>query len=326
MATILAVAQSKEGRVQRVGLEAVAAAQALASACGGEVVVALLGAGDEAAAQLAGCDVSKVVHANSPTLEQYTPGAYAGALTLAIEALDAAWTVLPHSYQSADFMARLAVRSDSALIPEVTAFSVEEGTVVWSRPILGGKLQSEVVSNGDRTLVSVQSGAWSVDQVQAGSAGLEPWPAALDGIEADREILGTQDSGGEQIDLSQAEAIVAVGRGIGDEEKMDLIRELAAALGAEIAASRPVVDNGWLERDRQIGSSGQTVTPKLYIAVGISGAIQHTVGMKGSQTIVAINKDAGAPIFSVSDYGLVGDLHEVLPLLTVALQEARSSD
>lgn len=190
--------------------------------------------------------------------------------------------------------------------------------------MLGGKLQSRVrITGPSPALVSVQSGAFSADQAVAGSAEKR----ALDATAAnsDREILGVEEVAGEQVDLSAAEVVVAVGRGVGGEDKMGVIEELAAALGAEIGASRPVIDNGWLPRDRQIGSSGQTVAPKLYIAAGISGAIQHLVGMKGAGTTVAINKDGGAPIFGVADYGIVGDLHEILPAMTAAILAAKES-
>jgi electron transfer flavoprotein alpha subunit len=177
---------------------------------------------------------------------------------------------------------------------------------------------------GGTTLVSVQAGSFQSDTVARGGSA-EVRELAVDGERAkpDREILGIEEVAGEQVDLTRAEVIVAVGRGVGGEDKLGIIRELAAALGAEIAASRPVVDNGWLPRDRQIGSSGQTVAPKLYVAAGISGAIQHVVGMKGSGTVVAINKDPGAPIFNLAHYGIAGDLHEFLPPLIEALKAAK---
>lgn len=320
---ILVVAQTKDDGVHRMTLEAVCAAQELAETVGSEVTVALPNGTDAAVERLAGCAVAKVVRCQEPVLADYTPGAWVGALAALIDDLEPAWVVLPHSYQSADFMARLAVRTGAGLIPEVIGFEASGDTLVWTRPALGGKLTSRVTGKRERMLVSVQSGAWSANDVTAGEAAVEEWSSSLDGVTADREILGTEQAAEDQVDLSQAEFIVAVGRGIGDEEKMGVAEDLAAALGAEVAASRPVVDSGWLPRDRQIGSSGQTVTPKLYVAMGVSGAIQHVVGMKGSQTVVAINKDAGAPIFGVADYGLVGDLHEIVPLLTEAIREAK---
>jgi electron transfer flavoprotein alpha subunit len=169
----------------------------------------------------------------------------------------------------------------------------------------------------------VQAGAFPADAVTKGEADVKPLDVDLSGVKPDREILGYEEVGGDQIDLTKADVIVAVGRGVGGADKMGVIHNLAQALGAEIGASRPVIDNGWLPRDRQIGSSGQTVAPKLYIAAGISGAIQHLVGMKASSVIVAINKDPGAPIFNVAHYGIVGDLHEVLPALTEAVKAAK---
>jgi electron transfer flavoprotein alpha subunit len=171
-------------------------------------------------------------------------------------------------------------------------------------------------------VLSVQSGAFAADSVTAGSAGMAE--LELGALHSDREHLGVEEAGGDAVDLSAAEVIVAVGRGIGKSESMSMIEDLATALGAEIGASRPVIDRGWLSRNRQIGSSGQIVAPKLYLGVGISGAIQHLVGMKGANCVVAINKDPGAPIFSVSHYGIVGDLHQVLPPLIVAIEEAQN--
>jgi electron transfer flavoprotein alpha subunit len=189
---------------------------------------------------------------------------------------------------------------------------------------MGGKLQARVKTKGSGTVfVSVQSGAFPADGVAAGEAAVGALAVDLSGVRPDREILGVEDVAGEKVDLTKADVIVAVGRGIGGADKLGPVEELARVLGAEIGASRPVIDNGWLPRDRQIGSSGQTVAPKLYIAAGISGAIQHLVGMKGSSVVVAINKDPGAPIFTIADYGIVGDVHEVLPALTEAIRAAK---
>ena len=203
------------------------------------------------------------------------------------------------------------------------------------RPVvegLGGKLQAQVRVKGPGTvLLSVQSGAFSADEPGGAQApvsdlnDLSDLELDLGAAQADREILGTEEVAGEHVDLSQADTIVAVGRGIGSEDNMPMVEELAKVLGAEIGASRPVIDSGWLSRDRQIGSSGQTVAPKLYIAAGISGAIQHLVGMKGSQVVVAINKDRNAPMFGVARYAVVGDLLEVIPALTQAIRESADS-
>jgi electron transfer flavoprotein alpha subunit len=286
----------------------------------------VLGSGVGAAAEeLAKLDLGAVHVADHEALRAYTPGGWIGALAPAIKAAQPAYVVFPHTYQSVDFVPRLAQAIGAGLLPEVTGFAPGDGGLLWSRPILGGKMQAKVRVKGEGTvLVSVQSGAFPADGVMSGGgAPVQPLAVDLSGIKPDREILGYEEVGGDQVDLTKADVIVAVGRGVGGADKMAPVEELAKALGAEIGASRPVIDNGWLPRDRQIGSSGQTVAPKLYIAAGISGAIQHLVGMKGSTVVVAINKDPGAPIFTVADYGIVGDLHEVLPALTEAVRAVK---
>jgi electron transfer flavoprotein alpha subunit len=322
------VLQHREGQFPRISWEAVAAAQKLAAQLGGKAEAVLLGAGLEAAAaEMAKFDLGAVHVADAAPLEVYTPGAYIGALKDAITAAAPAFVVFPHTYQTVDYMARLAQAIGAGLLPEVTGFEPGDSGLVWTRPVMGGKLQSKVRVKGEGTvLVSVQSGAFQADGAvrnEAGASEIKPLAVDLSSVKPDREILGYEEVGGDTVDLTKAAIIVAAGRGVGGADKMAPIENLAKALGAEIGASRPVIDNGWLPRDRQIGSSGQTVAPKLYIAAGISGAIQHLVGMKGSAVIVAINKDPGAPIFTVADYGIVGDLHEVLPAITEAVRAAK---
>jgi electron transfer flavoprotein alpha subunit len=326
MAKVWVVLQLREGQLPRISREAIAAAQKLAGALGGgkaEAVVLGSGVG-LAAADVAKSDLAAVHVADHEALRAYTPGGYIGALAPAIQSAKPDFVVFPHTYQTVDYMPRLAQAAGAGLLPEVTGFQSGDGGLVWTRPILGGKLQSRVRVKGEGTvLVSVQSGAFPADAVAAGEAEVRPLDVDLSGLKPDREILGYEEVGGDQVDLTKADIIVAVGRGVGGADKMAPLEELARALGAEIGASRPVIDSGWLPRDRQIGSSGQTVAPKLYIAAGISGAIQHLVGMKGSTVVVAINKDPGAPIFTVADYGIVGDLHEVVPALTEAIKAVK---
>jgi len=319
------VLQHREGQVSRISWEAIAAAQKLAATLGGKAEAVLLGSGvGLAAAEVAKLDLAAVHVADQDALRVYTPGTYIGALGPAIKSAAPAFVVFPHTYQTVDYMARLAQTVGAGLLPEVTAFQDDAGSLLWSRPIMSGKLQAKVRVRGEGTvLVSVQSGAFQADGVVRGEAEVKPLEVDLAAIKPDREILGYEEVGGDTVDLTKADVIVAVGRGVGGADKMAPVEALAKALGAEIGASRPVIDNGWLPRDRQIGSSGQTVAPKLYVAAGISGAIQHLVGMKGSSVIVAINKDPGAPIFTVADYGIVGDLHEVLPALTEAVRAAK---
>ncbi len=326
---VWAVLQQREGQLPRISWEAAAAAQKLAAGLGVKAEAVLLGSGvGLAAADVAKLDLAAVHVADHEALRTYTPGGYIGALAPAIRDAAPAFVVFPHTYQTVDYMPRLAQTVGAGLLPEVTAFQEGDGGLLWTRPVMGGKLQSKVRVKGEGTvLVSVQSGAFPADSVARGGeaevAEVKPLEVDLSGVQPDREILGYEEVGGDTVDLTKADVIVAVGRGVGGGDKMAPVQALAKALGAEIAASRPVIDNGWLPRDRQIGSSGQTVAPKLYIAAGISGAIQHLVGMKGSSVIVAINKDPGAPIFTVAHYGIVGDLHEVLPALTEAIQAAK---
>ena len=319
------VLQHREGQLPRIAWEAAAAAQKLAASLGVKAEAVLLGSGvGLAAADVAKLDLAAVHVADHDALRVYTPGSYIGALAPAIQAAAPAFVVFPHTYQTVDYMPRLAQAVGAGLLPEVTGFEEKDGGLVWTRPVMGGKLQSKVRVKGEGTvLVSVQSGSFPADGVARGEAEVKPLEVDLAGVQPDREILGYEEVGGDTVDLTKADVIVAIGRGVGGADKMAPVEALARALGAEIAASRPVIDNGWLPRDRQIGSSGQTVAPKLYVAAGISGAIQHLVGMKGSSVIVAINKDPGAPIFTVAHYGIVGDLHEVLPALTEAILAAK---
>ena len=327
MAKVWVVLQLREGgQLPRISLEALGAGQKLAAALGGKAEAVVLGEGvGLAAAEVAKNDLAAVHVADHVALRSYTPGAYLGALAPAIQAAKPDYVVFPHTYQSVDYVPRLAQAVNAGLITDATGFESADGGLLWKRPVLGGKLQARVRVKGEGTVfVSVQAGAFPADAVvKGGEAEVKPLDADLSGVKPDREVLGYEEVGGDQVDLTKADVILAVGRGVGGADKMGVVNDLARALGAEIGASRPVIDNGWLPRDRQIGSSGQTVAPKLYVAAGISGAIQHLVGMKASSVIVAINKDPGAPIFNVAHYGIVGDLHEVLPALTEAVKAAK---
>lgn len=323
--TVWIVLQQRDGKLHRMSREAIAAGRRLAEVTGGSAEAVLLGSGvDAIAREVAGFDLAAVHVADAPALEAYTPGAYVGALAPALREAAPAYVVFPHTYQTVDYFARLAHEADAALLPEVTAFEEGEDGLVWTRPVLGGKLQARVRVRGEGTvLVSVQSGAFPAEETGSGSAEVRELATDLAAVEPDREILEVEEVAADTVDLTKAEIIVAVGRGVGGPDKMGPLEELARVLGADIGASRPVIDNEWLPRDRQIGSSGQTVAPKLYLALGISGAIQHTVGMKGSSTVVAVNKDRNAPIFALANYGVVADLHELVPALTEAIREAK---
>jgi electron transfer flavoprotein alpha subunit len=319
------VAQHRDGKLHRMTWEAVTAGQRLAALLGGRASAIVLGSGAEALARdLAACDLERVLVADAPVLAAYTPGAYAAALAPAIAAGAPRFVLFPHTYQSCEYVPRLAQSAGCAHLPEAIGFEGVDGGIVFRRPVLEGKMHARVrVRDGGPALVTLQSGAFPADGRVAGSAPVEPLGVELASVVAGREVLGTEEVASQGVDLTKAETIVAVGRGVGGGDKLGAIEDLARLLGAEIGASRPVIDAGWLPRDRQIGSSGQTVSPKLYLALGISGAIQHLVGMKGSSVIVAVNKDAGAPIFKIANYGVVGDLHEVVPALAAAVRELK---
>ncbi len=325
MAKVVAVLQHREGKIHRMAWETVAAAQQLAALSGERASAVLLGSGVAGlAGEVAASDLESVRVIDHPVLADYTPGGYTAALAGLVAAEHPEILLLPHTYQTVEYMPRLALAVGAAIVPEVLAFEADAaGGVIWKRPILEGKLHARVKARGSGPiLASLQSGAFSADSRRPGQAPVGAVAVDLASAETWRELLGVEQLGGESVDLTKAEIIVAIGRGVGGADKMGPVEELARLLKAEIGASRPVIDSGWLPRDRQIGSSGQTVSPKLYLAFGISGAIQHLVGMKGSSCIVAVNKDAGAPIFKVANYGIVGDLHEVVPAMLAALKQA----
>ncbi len=320
---ILVIAEQREGRLNRASWEAIAAGQQLAA--GAPVVVGVAGA-DVAgvASELAAADVKEVVTVSADALASYTPDGWVQAHMGMIASVSPTWVVLPHTYQTRDFAPALAARLDRALVTDCTAIKKAGEQVLFSRPMYQGKLAADVRPLGEGPwLVTTQIGAWRGDTAARGA---QPGPVRALDVAIDASAIRQRPEAPFQearqaVDLSQAERIVAVGRGIKGPEHLPLAQQLAEALGAEVAASRPICDAGWLPMERQIGSSGQTVAPKLYVAVGISGAIQHVVGMKGSRTIVAVNKDADAPIFEVADYGYVGDLFEFLPALTTELKK-----
>jgi electron transfer flavoprotein alpha subunit len=320
---ILVIAEQRGGRLNRASWEAVAAGQQLAGS--GPVVVAVVGADvSAAAAELSSADVKEVVTVSHDALASYTPDGWVQAHAGIVGSLSPTWVVLPHTYQTRDFAPALAATLDRALVTDCTAIKHAGDQVVCSRPMYQGKLTADVRPLGEAPwLVTTQVGAWRADQASRGGAAapVRALDVAID-PGAIRQVPEPPFQEARQaIDLSQAERVVAVGRGIKGPEHLPLAQALADALEAEVAASRPICDAGWLPMERQIGSSGQTVAPKLYVAVGISGAIQHVVGMKGSRTIVAINKDREAPIFEVADYGYAGDLFEFLPALTAELKK-----
>jgi electron transfer flavoprotein alpha subunit len=322
---ILVIGEQRSGALNRVTWETVAAAQQLAALQGSPPVTILLpGAGVEAAAgELAAAAVREVVRLENEALEPYTADGYTAALQEAVVQLSPSVVLLAHTYQTRDFAPQLAARMGRAMLTDVTAFSPLESRVAFVRPMFQGKLSARVLPDGPEPhFISCQAGAFRGEQTIKGSspAPVRILTAALSAAAVRTRPEAPFREARQSVDLTQAERIVAIGRGIKDSANIPMAQQLADALDAALAASRPVCDAGWLPMDRQVGSSGQTVAPKLYVALGISGAIQHLIGMKGANTIVAVNKDPDAPIFEVADFGIVGDLFEIVPALTAALK------
>jgi electron transfer flavoprotein alpha subunit len=324
---ILVVAEQREGKLNRVSLETIAAAQAIAKETGWGVEVVLPGSEVAGLAQeLAAKAVGKVYALEAEALAAYTSDAYVYALKAFIGEKQPKVVLFPHTYQVRDFAPRLALALDRTLISDATGYKYEGGGLKFTRQMFQGKFSADVSFGGDAPwMATVQIGAFRGDQAVAGSAAVENVTAAVANTPARVVPHEVFQEAKQTVDLSQAEVIVAVGRGIKEQKNLILAENLAAALGGEVAASRPICDNGWLPLERQIGSSGQTVAPKLYIALGVSGAIQHIVGMKGARTIVAINKDPEAPIFEIADVGVVGDLFQVVPALTEEIKKAKGA-
>ncbi|MFZ0340672.1 MAG: electron transfer flavoprotein subunit alpha/FixB family protein [Terracidiphilus sp.] len=323
--SIFLVLEESGGKIKRASWEALAAALKLGPAQ--EITALVIGAQTETiAAEAATKGIGKVVRVEHPLLAQYTADGYSAALHQLIQDQDGTkCVVFPHTYQVRDYAPALACKFGQVLIGDVIA--IEDGPT-FSRQLLQGRLTGAYRHSGNGPcFVSVQAGAFRADDVaaQAGTipAPIEVFTPTLDAARIRAKPGEPFRESAQTVDLGSAQRIVSVGRGIKEESNMPMIAALASALDAELAASRPICDNGWMPLERQVGSSGHTVAPKLYLAVGISGAIQHLVGMKGSQCIVAINKDPDAPIFEVADYGIVGDLFEVVPALTEAVKAAK---
>ena len=322
---ILVFIEHRAGALNKTSLEAIAAAQKLGSETGQKATAVVLGSGVQSLAQdIAAYDLARVINVDHPQLADYTPDAYAAAMEQVVRAADPQYVVMSHTYLVRDFGPKLAARFGKGMISDCVRMNVGASKATFTRRIFLGKLDADIVSDGGTLVfVTFQSGAFRGDQAVKGTgAPIEPMQVEISEVRMKPEAPFQEVK--QAVDLSKASVIVAVGRGIKSKENIALAEKLAEALGGDLAASRPICDAEWLPIDRQIGSSGQTVAPKLYVAVGISGAIQHLVGMKNSQTIVAINKDPEAPIFDVADYGIIGDLFEVLPVLTEEIKKLKS--
>src|SRR5690349_23676148 len=326
--TILVVVEQREGKLNRVSWETITAAQALAAQGGWTLEAAVVGSGIGAiASEVAGKKVAKVYAIESPKLDAYTPDGFAAALKQFLAQKQPKLVLMPHTYQVRDFAPQLATALGRTLISDAIGFRKDGNDLLFTRQMFQGKFAADVAFAGDPPyFATFQAGAFRGDKAEAGASAA---PVETVNVDIPEGAIRTRPEAPfkeakQAVDLTQAEIIVAVGRGIKEQKNIELAKQLAEALGGEIAASRPICDAGWLPMDRQIGSSGQTVAPKLYLALGISGAIQHIVGMKGSRTIVAVNKDAEAPIFEVADFGIVGNLFDVVPPLIEEVKKAKT--
>ncbi|MGB9431689.1 MAG: electron transfer flavoprotein subunit alpha/FixB family protein [Candidatus Acidiferrum sp.] len=325
---IMVVTEQRQGKWNNISFETLVAAQQISAASSGSITAAVVGKGVvPLAEELATKNVAEVLVVENDLLENYTPDGYCAALKQVIESAKPDLVLFPHTYQVRDFAPKLAAMLGKGMVGDCIGFRKEGEKLVFVRQMFQGKTAADVsFVGGAPWFASFQSGAFRADLLEAHPGGKAPVNAAK--VELKAEDIRTKPlelfkEVKASVDLTQAPLIVAIGRGIKAPENIAQAEAVAKALGGEIAASRPICDEGWLPMERQIGSSGQTVAPKLYLALGISGAIQHVVGMKGSRTIVAVNKDQNAPIFEIADYGIVGDIFEIMPALTEELQKTK---
>lgn len=323
--SVLVVLEQNGGKWNRMSFEAATAGKAIADSLGLPLHAAVLGSGlDGVAGEAARYGFQKVFAIDDALLAQYTPDGYTAALEQLIQAQQPRIIIFPHTYQVRDYAAKLSTRFGKALVSDVVGVRTGSDQTVFVRQLFQGKLNADVRVTGDPQFISVQAGAFRAGEPVSELAQVEKFAPKLDPAQIRSKPEAPFREAQRSVDLTAADIIVSVGRGIKEKDNLPVVEELATVLGAELAASRPICDNGWLPMERQVGSSGQTVSPKVYFAVGISGAIQHLVGMKGSKTVVAINKDENAPIFETADYGVVGDLFEIVPALVEEIKKTKA--
>ncbi len=325
---ILVVVEHEEGKARRGSLEALALGRQMAAKSGGKTYAVVLGQGVRAVAdELAARGADEVMLVEDAQLAEYTPDAYRAPVNTLVGELEIEWVLMGHTYLAQDVMPLVSAASEAPVLSDCVGVELEGEQVVFHRQPYDAKFVARTIDRGPAPhFATLQAGAFSADDLPEGHGGtVTERPAGLDGVALRRDVKEVRAIGEMTVDLGAAEVVVAGGRGMGSQEKFEeLVGALAKALGGAIGASRPVVDSDWMPHDHQIGSSGQVITPKLYVALGISGAIQHVVGIRGAQTIVAINKDKDAPIFNEASYGIVGDINEVVPALVAAIEEANA--
>ena len=320
---ILAFAEQQQGALKKAAYETVGAARAVAEKLGAELVTLLVGDNVASLAdELGQYGASDVVTVEDGRLSEYAPAAVARAIAEVANAEGADVIYTSHTAHGKDLAPRVAVKLESALIPDVTKIDAENGSVTYTRPVFAGKGRAVVKSATPKHVASLRPNVFTARTLES-PASVSTRSAAVAFEESDfaTRVVDTSLSSGKK-DVADADIIVSGGRGLKEAENFHLVESLASALGAAVGASRAVVDAGWRPHSEQVGQTGKTVSPSLYIACGISGAVQHLAGMSSSKYIVAVNKDREAPIFGVADYGIVGDVFEVLPLLTREIEGA----
>lgn len=317
MSDVLAVTEHRQGSLRDESFEVISAARELADANGGAVHLAVIGGDvDSYAAQLdrEGVDTIHTVTEG----DEFNHDVYTQVIEGLTTEIDPQYIVTPHSVNGLDYAPAVAQNLDYPLVTDITAIDTTDDLVV-TRELYNGKTEADVTVSGDRALVTIRPGEWEPAEGE-GDATIEAFDADIDEERVRSTVTGFEEVGSGDVDISEADVLVSVGRGIQEEENLDIVFDLADALDATVSSSRPIVDNGWLPPERQVGQSGKKVTPDIYLAIGISGAVQHVAGMKGADTIIAINNDPSAPIYDIADYGIVDDLFDIVPALTEEFQ------
>jgi electron transfer flavoprotein alpha subunit len=318
---ILVFVEQRDGRIRAAAREGLGEATRLAAALGGPVVGMCAAAADPGLAALGGAGAGEMLFAAHPAFASYEPAGYVAAVVAAIETVKPAAVLFPGSAMGRDLAPRVAARLGLGLASDCTALAVEGGALRATRPVYAGKATQTVAFPKSPALISLRPKVFAPIAAAGALATVTALAFAYDPAAVRARVKEIKAAAGGKVDLTEAEVIVSGGRGMKGPEHFGLIESLAAALGGTVGASRAVVDAGWRPHSDQVGQTGKTVSPKLYVAVGISGAIQHLAGISSSRCIVAINKDADAPIFKIADYGIVGDAFEVVPALTEAIRQ-----
>jgi len=311
--SVLAIAEHRRGELRDMSYELLTAGRSLADATDGDLHVAVVSGDVDTYADKLNRDDVDAIHTVDHG-EEFNHDVYVQAVEQLVDSVDPTYVLAPNSVNGLDYVPALAQRLDYPLVTDAVGFDVDEGLTV-TRELYGGKTEATIEVAGDRAVLTIRGGEWPAAE-GTGEAEISAFDADIDESAVRSTVTGYQEVGAGDVDITDADVLVSIGRGIEEEENLDIIHDLADALGATVSASRPIVDNDWLPKDRQVGQSGKVVSPDVYIAIGISGAVQHVAGMKGSEIIIAINDDPSAPIFDIADYGIVDDLFDVVPALT----------